>query len=109
MASNPTIVMIPGAWHSAAGFSQVRHLLQARDHPTVSEQMPALDCVTARDHNLSGDATYIREKLLLPLINEGKDIIVVMHSYGGLCGGQAVAALAGQSSRERGRRAASLD
>jgi hypothetical protein len=35
----------------------------------------------------------VREKVLLPLINEGKDAIVLMHSFGGVYGGAAARGL----------------
>ena len=53
---------------------------------------------------MNGDANYIREKLLIPYLNEGNDIVMVMHSYGGECGGQAVMGLTKAERKREGKK-----
>lgn len=41
-----------------------------------------------------GDSLHIREKILEELDNKGNDVVLVVHSYGGLCGTNACEGLA---------------
>lgn len=102
--AHPTIAIIPGAFHSPSHFSSLCAQLEKAGYATASVQLPSIDPPTraaAAVGTPSNDALFIREKLLLPLIEEeGKDVVLVMHSYGGIPGnGSAV----GLSKKERER------
>lgn len=100
----PTIAIIPGAFHTPSHFSSLCAQLKKAGYDTASVQVPSVDPPTAAAAAVatpSNDALFIREKLLLPLIEEeGKDVVLLMHSYGGIPGsGSAV----GLSKKERER------
>lgn len=102
--AHPTIVIIPGAFHIPSHFSSLRAQLEKAGYATASIQLPSVDPSTpaaAAVGTPSNDALFIREKLLLPLIEEeGKDVVLLMFSYGGFPGnGSAV----GLSKKERER------
>jgi pimeloyl-ACP methyl ester carboxylesterase len=99
MASSlPTIVLIPGAWHSPIHYELVTKKLQAAHYDVVSSTLPSLDPSNPNVTTVTTDSTFISEKLLAPLLTEGKDIVLVMHSYGGSPGSVAAH---GQSKTER--------
>ena len=58
----------------------------------ISEKNPSCDSETPNDQSASGDTAAIRESLLTQ-INAGKDVLLVMHSYGGSPGAAAATGL----------------
>ncbi|KAL5591138.1 hypothetical protein FOBRF1_014695 [Fusarium oxysporum] len=91
----PTVVGVPGAWHIAESFDAVKKTFKARNYDFVSQNAPGL---VDRDSSVTKDAESLRTNLLEPLVKAGKDVILMMHSYGGIYGSQAVQGL---SKRER--------
>jgi hypothetical protein len=51
----------------------------------------------------SKDAEEARTRYLLPLLEEGKDVIVFVHSYGGVVGGAAAAGLSKSARSVEGK------
>ncbi|TVY90584.1 hypothetical protein LAWI1_G007608 [Lachnellula willkommii] len=98
MASKPTIALVPGAWHTPAHFDALSSLLNAEGYPTASKQLPSVDTATPNTTTTQGDSQFIVDQVLTPLLDDGKDIILLVHSYGGSPGG---AAANGLSKAER--------
>lgn len=96
--SKPTILLIPGAWHIPAHFAALREHLEKFSYPTRSEKLPSVGASDQSNHTAQTDAEFIRNQLLLPMLDEGKRVVVVMHSYAGVPGG---AAACGLSEEER--------
>ena len=84
--SKPTFVLVAGCWHTSAYWDPLIKALAAAGYPSVA--------VTPRCVNSSPPATSFRpdadalEETLAGL--QGKDVILVMHSYGGLVGTDVV-------------------
>jgi pimeloyl-ACP methyl ester carboxylesterase len=100
----PTIVVIPGAWHSPSHFDRLLAFFHEADHPTVSLALPSLNPETPKKIEVATDVAFIREKMLLPLLEDGKDIVLVMHSYGGVPGGAAAKELSKSERSSQGQR-----
>jgi len=99
MASvKPTIALIPGAWHTPTHYATFLSLLSSAGYPTTTIQLPSVGSSDPDAQSTSIDAAAVREKVLLPLLNSGKDVVLVMHSYGGSPGS---AAAKGLSKTER--------
>ena len=86
--TKPTIVFVPGVWHLPECFDSTRELLsekgftsEAIAHPSVGAKLP--------DKTLADDVSSLRTRLVA-LADEGKEIVLIAHSYGGLVGGCAV-------------------
>lgn len=96
-STRPFFVIIPGASQSPSHYAYLSHLLNLAGYPTFSAILPSLGAtteVTAQD-----DTDYIRNRMLLPILDHSKrDIIMIMHSYSGMPGS---AAAAGLSKTER--------
>ncbi|KAF4339114.1 glutathione S-transferase [Fusarium beomiforme] len=93
MSSNsekPVIALVQGAWHRA---SHYQDLVQALNDKGFTVLQP--DNVTAgKDEDIKGkthldDVAAIREALQ-PVLDEGKQVALVCHSYGGIPGSAAV-------------------
>lgn len=88
MSSKPVIVLVPGAWHSPDCFRLLTRELEAAGyeikastHATVGAATPTQD--------FWPDVENIQQ-VLKPLAEQGKDILLLVHSYGGVVGSQAV-------------------
>jgi len=91
--SKPIIVLIAGAWHSPWHVNELIALLHPAGYPTVSCALPSLNPKHPQSVDVATDVAFIREKMLSPLLAEGKDILLVPHSYGGCSGGAAAKGL----------------
>ncbi|GKT66807.1 hypothetical protein ColTof4_04298 [Colletotrichum tofieldiae] len=87
----PTILLTPGAWHQPWTFDLVRDDLANRGYPTA---VVALASVGSTDVNvgLDQDTEVVRAELQR-LIDAGREVVVVAHSYGGVPVANAVEGL----------------
>ena len=93
-----TLVIVPGAFHVPQHFDRVSKSLRDLGYPIVIEKLPSVGSLTPEKETPSSDADLVREKILLPLLERGKDIVLLVRSYGGIPG---AAAAKGLSKKER--------
>lgn len=98
----PTIVFVAGGFANPSCFDEIAATFGKEGYPTTYATVPSLNSSDARNATTSLDAQHVRENVLLPLINEGKDIILVVHSYGGVVGGAAAYGLGKSSPSAKG-------
>ena len=79
--SKPTILLIPGGWHPASSYSSIASRLSSLCYPIVILQNPSLN---SSSRGLADDVSCVRSALQTLIDAEGKDVIVISHSYGGL-------------------------
>lgn len=97
----PTIAIVPGAWQSPIHYTKLTTLLRAEGYTVISHPNPSVDSLLPSLRTAAGDAADIYRYILLPLIvQEGEDVVLVMHGYGGLVG-SAAAGFGGLSRVER--------
>lgn len=96
----PTVVLVPGAWHSPAHYFLLQGYLRRAGYPFISKRNPSCDARSPNSQTAALDAQYQRNNVILPLINAGKEVVVVAHSYGG---GPGSAAAQGLSVADRKR------
>lgn len=96
----PTFVLVPGAFHLHSCLDQVITELHAADYETRTGTLRSVNNAAA---SLSDDVTFIREELLLPLIETGKDVVVVFHSYAGVPGSAAIRGLSKSERDSKGQ------
>jgi hypothetical protein len=88
VAEKPIFVFVPGAWHTPDVFDGIRALLATRGYE--SEAVATLSVgATPPDKGLHDDIAYTHA-ILKGLADNGKQIVVVTHSYGGIVGAGAV-------------------
>jgi pimeloyl-ACP methyl ester carboxylesterase len=98
-SAKPVIALIPGAWHAPDSFSPLTKYLESHDytvhgihHTSVNSTPPKKD--------MSDDVAHVRSSIT-KLADEGHNVVVVMHSYGGVPGSSAAEGLlASQRSKE---------
>ena len=100
MSSKPTLVFVPGAWHSADTWNKVTAELTPRGYKSVCITLPSTQNDPTK--GLFEDIEEIR-KAILAETTQGRDVVVVVHSYGGMIGPSAVKGLTEATSERPGR------
>ena len=88
MSSKPAFVLVPGAWHTTECYEAVEKQLNGLGYDTVSVTLPSVGGVN-KVTGFDQDVESIRNALSSPIQSYGQDVILVMHSYGGICGSEA--------------------
>lgn len=87
--SNPTIVFVAGAWHSPKHYQPARDALASAGFPSECPSLPTFDAKP-------GTATFYDDvECIRSLLNElieaqAKNVICILHSYGGVIGTEAI-------------------
>jgi pimeloyl-ACP methyl ester carboxylesterase len=98
--AKPTIVLVPGAWHSASCYSHLTPLLDTEGYDTLPLTLPSVGADPAVQ-SLDPDVQHIRSHIQ-PLVDDGKNVVLVMHSYGGSPGGSAAKGFAKKDREAEG-------
>lgn len=102
--AKPQIVLVPGAWHGPEAFATVSSELQALGYNIHSRQFPAVGHPgpdTPKD--LSEDIAALRA-IVEEAIGEGRDVVVIAHSWGGIVAGTGLAGLGKQEREAAGKK-----
>ena len=101
----PTILVIPGAWFPSSTYQPLLDVLEKAGFPTMYSRLTSLNPPDPSTTSIAADAAAIREKALLPLIeDQGKEVVLVMHSYGSLPGGAAAIGLGVKERKRQGKK-----
>ncbi|KAK1689606.1 Alpha/beta hydrolase fold-1 [Colletotrichum godetiae] len=100
--TKPTFVLAPGAWHKETCYSPAQELLEARGYPVEAVEYPSVGAEPPTK-GLTDDANAVRA-VLQRLADEGKEIVLVVHSYGGLVGANAVEGLGYKQRAKEGKK-----
>jgi len=88
MTENPTFLFVPGAWHPPSCFNSLTTILSQKGYDYRYVQLASVGG-SPPVQSIDPDVQIIRETTQ-SLLDEGKNIIVVMHSYGGVIGSEAM-------------------
>lgn len=98
MSESPVFVFVPGAWHAADTFDVVRDLMHKRGLATEAISTPSVGAFPP-NKGLHADIEHTHAALK-GMVEAGRQIVVVNHSYGGMVGAGAVEGL-GYSQRSK--------
>lgn len=101
----PTLVLVPGAFGSPAGYDKLLPYFEQAGLPTVPGPYPSCNSGDPSSATASKDIESLRQNVLLPLIEQGKDVIILAHSYGGIVGGAAAKSLDKPTRKSQGHAA----
>ncbi|KAL3444150.1 alpha/beta-hydrolase [Aspergillus insuetus] len=96
-----TIVLIPGAWHTPAHYSEFTTALRALGHEVHVPRLPSLNGARPPNADLETDSDLIRT-YVESLASAGRLITVLMHSYGGQVGTNALEGLGAKTRVAQG-------
>jgi alpha-beta hydrolase superfamily lysophospholipase len=100
-ASNPTFFFISGAWHTSEYFDEVVGLLAEKGYHSEAMSLPSVGANPPLP-DFEKDVEAI-SKAVTKVINSGKDVILVVHSYGGIPACQAIGAIMDDNEGENGK------
>lgn len=88
----PTIVSVPGAFHTPNHFRPISILLEASSYQAITVALPSIGA-RASSATYRDDVHAIRSTLQELVEGEGKDVLLALHSYGAVPGCQTVGGL----------------
>lgn len=99
MSSNvkPAIVLVHGAWHVPEHYSDFMQQLQKAGFEVFCPRLPTCEVTERLTADMFSDAKVVRSQVI-SLIDKSREVIMLLHSYGGAVGTEAVKGL---SSSER--------
>lgn len=97
----PAILLIPGAWHQGESWKPVTSILQDQGYYVEPVTLPSAGGPPST--NAADDAAYIRSMHLEGLVAQGREVIIVMHSYGGVPGTESVKGFARKEIAAQGK------
>ena len=90
--TNPIIVFVPGAFHTPEHFHPITAQLEASSFQAITVSLPTIGA-RASSASYRDDVHAIRSMLHELIEDQGKDVLLAIHSYGGVPGCQAVGGL----------------
>jgi hypothetical protein len=100
--SKPTIVCVPGAWHTPKIYEKVLEILNGYGYPTIGLPLASVGATPAHT-NFDEDVKCIRD-CLTKLVDEEKEVVLVTHSYTGMPGAEAPVGLGKKERQAAGLR-----
>ena len=102
MVSKPSLVIVPGSFSSAAIYYELVDKIRAHGYEVFVNNLPS----TARHApeepaSMNDDAIFFRG-IIEKLANQGKDVIVLPHSYGGVPGTEACKGVSKAERQKKG-------
>lgn len=89
----PTILLIQGSFQLPEVYEKLNTALKKRGYPVVQPPLPSLtghDQPNFASKSLATDALAVRSVLRRLVEDESRTVFVVLHSYGGLVGSEAI-------------------
>ncbi|MCJ1252158.1 hypothetical protein MMC30_009397 [Trapelia coarctata] len=91
--SLPTIVLAHGAWHTPPNYQTYIDALKAQGFPVHFPRLPSCSGASPPNASFPEDIVCVRN-VVKPLAEAGERMLMLMHSYGGAVGTDAVEGLA---------------
>ncbi|KAL4875148.1 Alpha/beta hydrolase fold-1 [Aspergillus karnatakaensis] len=86
----PTIVFVPGGWHSPSAYDALLPLLHRAGYPTTYVYLPSVGA--AAPVTFEDDVAAVR-RVVAGLVKLGREVVLVSHSYGAAPATEAVKGL----------------
>lgn len=87
-STKPTLLFVPGAWHKSTCYTPVIQSLNAQGYETVTAELASVGADPGMQ-TWADDITNI-QNVLAPLVDAGKRVIIIAHSYSSLPAGEAI-------------------
>jgi len=100
-STKPTIVVVHGSWHVPAHFDPLTKLLRSAGYPVSLVRLPSVRNIGPFPTTTEGDSAAV-QSVLLNELDAGNDVVVLMHSYGGVPGGAAIRGMLKSDRVEKG-------
>lgn len=93
MSPKPTLILVPGAWHNGAIiFNKVISVLSKQQYKCIPIALPSITPTGNPSITYIDDITAVRNAIEAET-TQGRDVVLVVHSYGGHVGSSAMKGL----------------
>ncbi|KAF3407463.1 hypothetical protein DPV78_001206 [Talaromyces pinophilus] len=99
ITSKPTIVIIHGGWHVPESYEKLILALRNADYEVHCPRLPTTNLSQPPNADLYTDSDLVRT-YVSSLVQAGRTVVVLLHSYGGQVGSNALVGL-GQETRTK--------
>ncbi|KAJ9501938.1 hypothetical protein H2202_002900 [Exophiala xenobiotica] len=93
----PTILLVPGAWHSPACYDDLIAILRQHDYHCETVTLATVDPVDPANTNADSDVKVISDAIE-KILTGGNDLVLVAHSYGAIPALSAAFSFVGRQS-----------
>lgn len=91
--AKPVVVFVPGFWEGISAFDSVSiELKTVHGYSTAAVPLASTGTASPGNPTLKDDVRGIRSAIE-PLVQDGKELLLVLHSAGGFLGAQAIKGL----------------
>jgi hypothetical protein len=87
-STKPTILFVPGAWHKSSCYTPVIQKLNTQGYETATAELASVGTVPGLQ-SWADDIASI-QKVIASLVDVGKRIVIIAHSYSSLPAGEAI-------------------
>ena len=101
--TKPTVLIVPGGWHLPIHYEPLTKVLSSHGLPSVALPLPTLGA-SPPDKDLYDDIAYISSKLEELVEKEGREVILIVHSYGGIPGSSAARPFVRKERAQEGKK-----
>ena len=101
-ALKPTVVLIHGAWHTPSTYSKFTNSLKSAGYEVHVPRLPSVNEARPPNADLTTDTAMIRG-YVESLVDAGRTVIAMMHSYGGQVGTNALYGLGLKDRSQHGK------
>lgn len=105
MSKKTAILIVPGAWHPATSFAPTTAILEAAGYVCVPIALPTISTTqhaSFPSSDFSPDVSEIASQIT-KYSDDGYDVAIVMHSYGGNPGSEACKGLTKSDRQAAGK------
>lgn len=88
MTPKPIIILVPDEWHTPLHYARLTGLLNTYDYITIVPQLPT-NGDEEPNVSLGDDVECVTSVLDNWVARQGREVLLVMHGYGGVVGGAA--------------------
>ena len=87
--TQPAIVLVHGSWHVPEHYTDFIQQLQQAGFEVFCPRLPTCDASKRLTADMFADAQVVRSQVI-SLIDQSREIVMLLHSYGGAVGTEAV-------------------
>ena len=100
--TKPTVLIVPGGWHVPIHYDPLTNILSSHGFPCVALMLPTVGA-SPPGKDLYDDIAYISSQLEELVEKGGKEVIVIVHSYGGIPGTSAARPFVRKDRAQQGK------
>ncbi|KAL8668534.1 MAG: hypothetical protein Q9168_006838 [Polycauliona sp. 1 TL-2023] len=88
-STKPTIVLVPGGWHIPETYSKFTNSLRSAGYEVHIPRLPSMNGARPPNTDLTTDTVLVHD-YVESLVEAGRQVVAIMHSYGGQVGTNAL-------------------